>query len=495
MTEPNHATPQIPTTPPAPAPAVPVRKSWPVGKQERRLLPLSLALGYLGFSFLLDWMGGQWMRLPGLGVTVLTAGWYGALFLYRGTAGMEKRVNQVLMGAVSLLALTFTLFSNQWFRFWNGGALVLLMAVHTWELCEGARLAWGEAGMLFERLWLLIKGPFVRCGAFLDAIGTAKQSRNFSRSLPAVVGVAVTLPALWLVACVLMDADALFALVAGKALRGLEFRLGPSLGRLILAVCAAPFVFSLLYFAAHTEQKERQERERRQWDSLPAVILLGALDALYLFFLAVQSAALFGDRAYLAQAGISFAEYARSGFFQLVGLAGLNVAIILTAVWICREDRWLQRLSTALVALTAVLLVSAAWRMTLYVSAYGLSFKRLLTYWGMGMLGILLGLTVRKVWRREFRFFRAAAPIALAGWLVLNYANIDAIAARYNAAQVSAGRLPQSAVDDLVYGSFSYDGLSFMGGMGDTYWMRVSAAEDCEDWTTWSVAAFLAAKK
>lgn len=494
MTEPNNVTPQIPTTPPAPAPAVPVRKSWPVGRRERRLLPLSLALGYLGFSFLLDWMDSQAL-LPGFGVTALAAAWYAALFLYRGTAGMERRVNRVLLAAAALLALTFTLFSNQWFRFWNGGALVLLIAVHTWELCGGARLPWGEAGMLFERLWLLIRGPFVRCGAFLDALGTAKQNQNLSRRLPAMVGVAVTLPALWLVARVLMDADALFALVAGKVLRGVELRFSPSLGRLILAVCAAPFVFSLLYFAAHTQQKERQERERRQWDSLPAVILLGALDALYLFFLAVQSAALFGDRAYLAQAGISFAEYARSGFFQLVGLAGLNVAIILTAVWICRESRALRFLSTALVALTAVLLVSAAWRMTLYVSAYGLSFKRLLTYWGMGMLGILLGLTVRKVWRREFRFFRAAAPIALAGWLVLNYANIDAIAARYNAAQASAGRLPQSAVDDLVYGSFSYDGLPFMGGMGDTYWMRVSAAEDCEDWTTWSVAAFLAAKK
>ena len=120
-------------------------------------------------------------------------------------------------------------------------------------------------------------------------------------------------------------------------------------------------------------------------------------------------------------------------------------------------------LATALVALTAVLLVSAAWRMTLYVSAYGLSFKRLLTYWGMGMLAVLLILTVRKVWRREFRFFRAAAPIALAGWLLLNYCNVDAAAARYNAAQASAGRLPQSAVDDLVYGSFSCDGLRFMG--------------------------------
>lgn len=487
MTEPNNTQNQ-----PAPQIAALQRRSWPVGERERRLLPLSLALGYLAVSLLMDWRGG---RLPGLGVTVLAAGWYAALFLYRGTAGLERRVNRVLLGAAALLALAFALFSNQWFRFWNCGALLLLVAVHTWELCGGARLPWQEAGMLPERLGLLVKGPFVRCGAFLDAAGGVKQSRSLSRSLPAAVGIAVTLPALWLVAGVLMDADALFALVAGSALRGLELRLGPTAGRLLLAVCAMPFVFSLLYFAAHTEGRAAERRERRRWDSLPAVILLGALDALYLFFLAVQSAALFGDRAYLAQAGISFAEYARSGFFQLAGLAGLNVAVILAAAWLCREDGALRVLATALVALTAVLLVSAAWRMTLYVSAYGLSFKRLLTYWGMGMLAVLLILTVRKVWRREFRFFRAAAPIALAGWLLLNYCNVDAVAARYNAAQASAGRLPQSAVDDLVYGSFSCDGLRFMGETENTRWLRAEAAQDCESWTTWSVSAFLAAKK
>ena len=507
MTESNGRIPQNPEasqTPPVSHPpavyAPPPRKPWPVEKRERRLLPLTLALGYLCVSFLLDWIDAvadSWTLLPGLGVTVLVAAWYAVLFLYRGTAGMEKRVNRFLLAAIALVALTFTLFSNQWFRSWNCLALFLLIAVHTWELCGGTRLPWQEAGMLPERLWLLIKGPFARCGALLDALRSTRSNRNLSRSLPVLTGVLVTVPALWLVAGVLMDADALFAMIAGNALRGLDVRFGQSALRLVLAVCLMPFLFSLLYFAAHTEQAERKERERKQFDSLPAVMLLGALDALYLFFLAVQSAALFGDRAYLAQAGISFAEYARSGFFQLVGLAGLNVAVILAAVWLCREDRRLWVLATALVALTAVLLVSAGWRMTLYVSAYGLSFKRLLTYWGMGMLAILLALTVRKVWRRGFQFFRAAAPIALAGWLVLNYANIDAIAVRYNSAQVSAGRLAESAVGDLFYDIFSYDGLSGCQPRCPAYpesQLQLRAEMDCANWTTWSIAAWRAAK-
>ena len=499
MTEPNNVTPQNPPPPQAcvSPPAFPAaRTPWAVGKNERRLLPLALVLGYMGVSFLLDWMDGQWMHLPGFGITALTAGWYLVLFLYRGATGLEKRINQVLLGAIGLLGLTFTLFSNHWFRFWNCGALFLLVAVHTWELCGGTRLCWNSAGMLFERLWLMVKGPFVRCGALLDTVKSAGKMPNMTRSLPALIGISLTLPVLWLVSTVLMDADAFFALVAGSALEKMDNWFGALFLRLILAVCILPFVFSLLYFAAHTEQKKLEVRSRMQWDSLPAVILLTALNGLYLFFLAVQSAALFGGRAYLAQAGISFAEYARSGFFQLVGLAGLNVAVVLAAVWLCRESRCLRILSTVLVVLTAVLLVSACWRMTLYVSAYGLSFKRLLTYWGMGMLAILLTLTIQKIWRQGFRFFQAAAPIALAGWLVLNYCNIDAIAVRYNAAQVSAGRLAQSAVDDLLYSGFSYDGLVCLDGAEGDFlqWLRSEAGDDCRSWTTWSVSAWMAAK-
>lgn len=478
------------------APVVPARKPWPVEKPERRLLPISLGLAFLAVWVLLETFE-QGRLIPGLGTTALVAGWYAALFLYRGTAGMERRVNRLLMAAVGLLALTFALFSNRWFRFWNSGALALLLAVHTWELCGGGSLPWDQAGMLLERLGLLIQGPFVRLGALADTLPTLNK-RGKGRWLPALAGIALACPVLWLVTAVLMDADAVFALVAGDALAWLDQRFGVVLLRLILALCAMPFLFSLLYFAAHTQRKEREKKAKKEREALPWVILLGALDGLYLFFLAVQSAALFGNRSYLQRAGISFAEYARSGFFQLVGLAGLNAAVILLAVWLCREDRRLKLLATLLVALTAVLLVSAAWRMTLYVSAYGLSFKRCLTYWGMVMLAILLALTLLRVWKRDFPFFRWAAPIALAGWLALNYCNVDSVAARYNAARVEAGSLPQSAVSTLFHAGTGYDGLDILAELaGDQLaveWRREGAARECGSWTTWSLSAYLAAR-
>ena len=166
------------------------------------------------------------------------------------------------------------------------------------------------------------------------------------------------------------------------------------------------------------------------------VTVLAVLDVLYAFFLAVQCAALFGGADYLARAGISYASYARSGFFQLVAVAAVNLACLLACLALCKGEgrglRMVQVLGTLLVAASGVLLVSALWRMNLYVGAYGLSFKRALTYWGMAVLAVLLAAALWKVWHRHFRWFRVLLSVGAAGWLLLNYANVDALVARYN---------------------------------------------------------------
>lgn len=78
------------------------------------------------------------------------------------------------------------------------------------------------------------------------------------------------------------------------------------------------------------------------------------LDVLYAFFLAVQCAALFGGADYLARAGISYASYARSGFFQLVAVAAVNLACLLACLALCKGEgrglRMVQVLGTLLVA-------------------------------------------------------------------------------------------------------------------------------------------------
>ena len=117
-------------------------------------------------------------------------------------------------------------------------------------------------------------------------------------------------------------------------------------------------------------------------------IVLVAVAALYLLFLGVQSAGLLGGAEYLARKHISYAEWARSGFFQMVGVTVVNLTLLLAAVqWSRREGgawRAVRLLSALLTVESLLLLLSAAWRMTFTVSRM----QPTALGWGEKMMGL-----------------------------------------------------------------------------------------------------------
>ena len=113
------------------------------------------------------------------------------------------------------------------------------------------------------------------------------------------------------------------------------------------------------------------------------LLALGALDALFAAFVAVQLAVLFGGDGYVRDsAGLTYADYARSGFAQLVVVAALTLAVVGGALrWARAEDvrqgRVLRALLAALCVLTLVVLASALHRLGLYEEAFGFTRTRL----------------------------------------------------------------------------------------------------------------------
>ena len=136
-----------------------------------------------------------------------------------------------------------------------------------------------------------------------------------------------------------------------------------------------------------------------------------------------------------------------------------------------------------------MLLSSAAWRMTLYISAYGLSFKRCMTYWGMVMMALFLLSALGKIRRPENSFCRRALPLALAGWLAINCIPVDA---RYLLYHLSYDTLSQlERLDgDKVYQL----GGGHTRRLADLLEERREAARaDCAGWRGWNLSACLAA--
>jgi uncharacterized protein DUF4153 len=171
----------------------------------------------------------------------------------------------------------------------------------------------------------------------------------------------------------------------------------------------------------------------------PAATALALVNLLFLVFVVVQLRYLFGGGTFVFETtGLTLAEYARSGFFELVTVSGLVLPLLLGADGLLRDAdaagrrvfRWLAGL---LLVLLAIVMVSALERMRLYVGEFGLSEDRLYATAFMGYLAILFAWfswTVLRERRGRFAFGGVVQGLSvLAGLHILNP---DALIARVN---------------------------------------------------------------
>jgi len=144
-----------------------------------------------------------------------------------------------------------------------------------------------------------------------------------------------------------------------------------------------------------SEPGERRTVHRLEW-TLP----VAALDALFVAFVLVQLTVLFGGSEYvLRTSGLTYAEYARRGFWQLLVIMVLTLAVLGAAAhWAPRRtlvDRVLIRVLLGLLAaLTLVTIVSALYRMQVYEEAYGFTQLRVFVMTVELALGVVYLLVV-----------------------------------------------------------------------------------------------------
>lgn len=477
-----------------------------IDRKERLLLPFTAAFCFL----LVDtffWHG------PTAGLSAAVFAWYVLALSYTGSAPLAVRSNRVLLLAALFLAAALALGSNWYFRLWNLLALLVLLPVHALALSGAARLPWWRPAMLWERFLLLLWGLFGNLGAAPAAAAPAGKAHS-RRLLPGLLGAACAMLLLLFLIPILVSADALFAAATAGLRQFIQAHFTTALWKLTCGLVLTPFLFGLLYSLRHpTPLKDSSAEKHPSSDALVFTFILASLDVLYLLFLTIQSVGLFGGAGYLARHGISYAEWARSGFFQMVGVTIVNLTAIMAALTFSRREGRLWaalRLLAALLSLESlVLLVSAAWRMTLYVSAYGLSFKRCMTYWGMAMMALFLLAAAHKIQKPGFSFCRLAFPLALAGWLAVNCVPIDYLVAKNQVDRYLSGESATIDVEYLLYG-LSYDTLSQLERLDGSLACRdqsgaqrqlnalisnrrISACRECADWHTWSLSACLAA--
>jgi len=172
---------------------------------------------------------------------------------------------------------------------------------------------------------------------------------------------------------------------------------------------------------------------------VPVATALALIDFLFLMFVVVQLRYFFGGAGLVQEtSGLTYASYAREGFFQLVAASALVMPIVLGADHLVSASspaqlRVFRQLVGLLLALLAVIMISALKRMQLYVAAYGLTADRL---YATAFMILLIGVFAWFAWTllrsQRQRFAFGALMQALAVLAGLHVLNPDAFIARTN---------------------------------------------------------------
>ena len=168
-----------------------------------------------------------------------------------------------------------------------------------------------------------------------------------------------------------------------------------------------------------------------------ALVVLLAVDLLFAGFAAVQLVYLFGGRDTLAAIGMTYSDYARQGYFQLVGVVGLAGLLAIGAHQVVGRTRSFQVAALTLLGLTSLILASAAVRLALYQGAYGWTELRFLVAASIGWLGACLALAIVLLAADRMRWLpHGLAMSAIAATLVVSAIGPQAFVMRENLARV-----------------------------------------------------------
>jgi len=376
--------------------------------------------------------------------------------------------------SAGLLGIGVLAFTRHPLRGWNAamavasGALIVMFVLRAaeWVLAVDF-LAASALGCLVvgdTSTWRATAGSFVRALGFLPGArdvlrapfdGTQKPSRS---SLgPAARATGLTVCLLFVFGALFASADVAFAQLTSDLLVP-DWELGLLPARVVMflmvvAVAGGYVAVSRKGAAVLTSpwRLERRAVQRTEW-----AVPLAALDVLFVAFVVVQISVLFGGRTYVLEtAGVSYAEYARQGFFQLIAAGGLTLAVTAAAVAWARPEgkdrKLIQILLGILCGCALIILWSALKRLGLYEDAYGLTRLRITAHatilW-MGAAFVAVGVA-GVIWKASW-LPRVVVTVSVVALLVFNLADPDARIARSNLALAErTGKLDVSYLSGL----------------------------------------------
>lgn len=398
--------------------------------------PLALFIGW-SFDFLF------WGMRPGISfpifvVLVLTGG----ALIARSTRARVAGESAWLVVLILVFALGSIFRAEPLTLALNYLATILLVGILADSMTTGRWVRYRLVDYVVAAVQLII-AVLVRPGMELARRRSTSQrgGRRRFRGTPVARGILLAIPVLVVFALLFASADPIFSRILRNPFDWVESESFAEIVARVFVVGVLSYLLgglSMHLLNHHGALVSVPERKARAKGSTEALVVVASVDLLFAMFVAVQLRYFFAAEAAVKTLGMTYSDYARRGFGELVTVAILTLFLFLSLSLLStpnsrRMAKTFSVLGSVWILLTSVILVSALQRLLLYEDAYGFTRLRTYTHVFIFCLAALLVGTLALQWWGRLRAFAFLSLVACVVFVLsLNVIGVDTFVANRN---------------------------------------------------------------
>lgn len=404
---------------------------------------------FLVASIIFGWLCSRSLLIAetGIGMTILGVAFY-VLFMPL-ILSKQKKVPLsawLLLIPQALIYLSFSLYSSV------GYTMLSLMAVFVISMFQVTLMAGCTAGrpfsfeLLCDACSTYLAYPFINIGKTFSTIFGGKKDKSQKNSMTVTskigIGLLISIPVALILIGLLSSADEIFALWVGKIIDALNISILRIICDIILIALTMLYVMPLVVTLRSGYHKSYEKKEfNRPIDAIIITTVLFAVSVIYLVFVAVQIRYLFAPMFLISTPvpnGLSYAEYCRRGFFELVSVIAVTTLVIALTCMLTRfndSGKLPVYTKVALLLITVsdfVMIISAALRVYIYVMEYNMTVARLNAAVLIAFMGICLVAMAFKIIFEKLQVSAVIGGVAIVMLALYSVVDIDGFVARYN---------------------------------------------------------------
>ena len=388
-------------------------------------------------------------------------------FLYLFLSGIRPTPISWITGGVTVaLCVGFLTNANAGLRTLLSLALMVILPIFVHTCCKKDIFSNFSSRPVHRMLNAVALLPFASLTTNLVVFAPQKNGKK-SRLLPVLgwclVGlVGAVVPTV--IVAALLSYDEQFTNLLDKIFTFSSDNIFEHIGDVILACLLGVLLFAVLFgnlVAAKTFKSEEDEEETDVPSSplqvLPKPLLAAFVTPvllLYVLFFVSQWNYYVSAFTHTLPEGLTYAQYAREGFFQLCIVSVFNAMLLVGLQAFMRrtpgERGILRRIYAGIISLfTLILIATALSKLILYIDAYGMTRSRVLATWMILLLAVFFILSLIHVFWKKFPIAMAILITCVLFSLILFLPNIDGMIANYNVDAYLSGDLSSVDVEAL----------------------------------------------